>query len=154
MERLLEPLEAFGDWRKGNAESLRLGFVPGCTDAQPGPAAGEDVECSDDLGEHPGMAIDRPGDDGEQPHLRGMRSRVTEGGVGLQHLSLGRADRADLEEVVHQSQELESGIVRGSGDSCQVPPQLGWAARPGEVGNLEAEFHAIPPAIVDNPGES
>ena len=49
---------------------------------------------------------------------------------------------ADLEEVVHHADELETRIVRGAGDGRQVFTETGRAARPGEVRDLQSDLHA------------
>ena len=44
LERLLEHLETDAEGREREAEAARLVLVPGGTDAEPGPAARQDVE--------------------------------------------------------------------------------------------------------------
>ena len=65
-----------------------------------------------------------------------VRGKVTECGVGLQHLVLGRSHVGDLEEVVHDADILEAGGVGCPGDGREGGTQLFGPARPGEVRDL------------------
>ena len=142
LQGLLQPLEALGDRRERDAEPAGLLLVPRRADAEPRPAAGQHVERSDDLREDPGVAVGHAGDQGQQFGPRRVRGQVAERGVGLEHLVIDRADRLDLEEVVHHGEELEAGVVRGAGHGSQVRPEPGRAARRGEVWDLQSDLHA------------
>ena len=51
LQRLLEPLEALGDGREGDAEPEVLPLVPGGSDPELGPPTREHVQGRDDLGQ-------------------------------------------------------------------------------------------------------
>jgi hypothetical protein len=145
LQRLLQPLEPLRDRRERDAQPAGLLVVPGRPDAEPGPAAGEHVEGGHDLRQDPGMPVHHASHQGDQLGAGRACRQVPERGVGLQHLALGRPDRADLEEVVHHRDEVESRVVRGAGDSGQVRPEPGWSARRGEVRDLQSNLHELPP---------
>src|SRR5947199_299196 len=75
------------------------------------------------------------------PIMIGAGGQVAERRVGLEHLALGRPDPADLEEVVHYRDELETALVRGAGDHGQVRAEPRRAIRRGEVRDLQANLH-------------
>lgn len=56
LQGFLEPLETLGQRRERYAEGAVLAFVPGCSDAERGPPAGEHVERRQDLGEQAWVA--------------------------------------------------------------------------------------------------
>jgi hypothetical protein len=61
-----------------------------------------------------------------------------EGGVGLQHLVLGRPDVADLPHVIHDAQPIEAGLVRRRHDPGEVVAEGRRSARPGEIRNVQS----------------
>src|SRR5438874_6940159 len=78
LECLLEPLEPLLDWRERDAEAAALGFVPGGADAEPGAAAGEDVERSNRLGEDARLVVDHARHHGAEFRAGGHRGDVAE----------------------------------------------------------------------------
>src|SRR2546423_727914 len=72
----------------------------------------------------------------------GLRSAEAERRVRLQHRILGRPDHVDLEEVVHDREIVEPGLVRRPGDPRQVGGELSGSAGIGEVRDLETDLHA------------
>ena len=60
----------------------------------------------------------------------------------LEHRLLGPADAADLEEVVHDPDRVEAGLVGVADDPGERRADRLGAARPGERGDLEADLHA------------
>jgi len=142
LQRLLQPLEPLGHRRERDAQPAGLLLVPGRADAQPGPPAGQHVQGGHGLGEDARVPVNGAGHQGQQLGPRGQPGHVPERGVGLEHLSLRRPDRPDLEEVVHYRDEAEPGFVGRAGHGSQVCAQPGRAAGAGEVRNLHAELHA------------
>src|ERR1019366_10639647 len=63
--------------------------------------------------------------------------------VGLEHLVFRRADRAYLEEVIHDRDELKAPFVRGAGDGGKVRAEAARAVRRGEIGDLQANLHGV-----------
>src|SRR5205823_2653671 len=55
LQRLLQSLEPFGDWRERNAKAAAFRLVPGGADTEPRPAAREDVKGRHGFGEHAGV---------------------------------------------------------------------------------------------------
>ena len=141
LERLLQPLEAFPEGREGNSKSAALRLVPGCPDAQPCPAAREHVERGHRLGQDARMAVDDARDHGAQPGPRGLSGQERERAVAFQHLPLRRAVHADLEEMIHHPDRIEAGRVRGPADGRQRRTEPLRSARPGEIGDAEADLH-------------
>ena len=72
LERLLEHLEPLAERREREAERARLLLVPGGTDAEPGPAAGQDVERRGGLDPQAGFAVVDAAD--HQPEARARSS--------------------------------------------------------------------------------
>ena len=134
-DRLLEALEPLRDRREQQAEAGRLLGVPGGADAEDRAPARQHVERGHRLGEQAGLTVDDRGDHGEQLDPLGLRRQPAERGVGLEHLVLGRADVADLPEVVHDADPVEAAVFRV----------------PGDVGELEASFifQPYPGALMD-----
>jgi hypothetical protein len=101
LQRVLQPLEPLGGGRERDAETAALLVVPAGPDAQPRPPTGQHVQRGQGLGQDARVAVDGAGDQGEQLRPLGVRRDETQRGVRLQHFPLGRADRANLEEMVH-----------------------------------------------------
>src|SRR5216683_8426094 len=142
-QRLLEALESLLDRGEGDAQASALRLVPGGADAEPGPAAREDIEGGDRLGQHAGVPVNGTRDHGAQPGAGAQPGHEGEGSVALQHLVLGRPVAADLPEVIHHPDGFEAGLVGRPRDLRHCRPHLGWAARPGEIGNCKADFHEL-----------
>jgi hypothetical protein len=64
LQRLFQALEALGQWREEEAEPCSLLLVPGGSDPEHRPAAGEHVEGRDRLRQQAGLAVDDAGDEG------------------------------------------------------------------------------------------
>jgi von Willebrand factor type A domain len=143
LHRLLEPLEPLADRGKREAEPARLLLVPAGTDAQPRPPAGQHVQRGDDLGEQPRLAVVHAGDHRQQRRPRRAGRQVSQRGVPLEHLLLGRPDHRDLEEVVHHRDVLEPRLVRGPRHRGQLPAKRLRPARRGEIRNLQPNLHVI-----------
>ena len=125
----------------GSPRPRGLLLVPGRADAEPGPAAGEDVERRDALGQQAGLPVDHRGHPGEQLDPRRAGGQVAESGVGLEHLVLGRPDDADLPDMVHDAQLGEARLLRRDRDRGQVSAEPLRAAGPGEIRQVQAKFH-------------
>ena len=143
LERLLEHLEADAELRKREAETARLVLVPGGTDAEPGPAARQDVERRGGL--HPQgrvPVVDAADHQAEAGAFR-VRGHETERGPAFEHRFLDGADAADLEEVVHHPDRIEADVVGVADDLGERRADRGRA--PGERVriDLEAELHFV-----------
>src|SRR3981189_3006482 len=88
-QRFLQPLEPFGYRWEGNAEATMLPLVPGGTDPERGPAAGQHVERGHDLGEQARMPVGHAGDEQAESYGRGVSGQVAKRCVALQHRILG-----------------------------------------------------------------
>ena len=140
-EGVFEPIEPLGDGLKRDAEALRLVFVPPRTDAEHPAAPGQHVQCRDDLRDDTRVPVDGARDDRHEPRTGRVGGEVAEGGVGLEHVLLGRTDRLDLEEVIHHADEVEPALVGGARDLRKRRTDLFRAARPREERDLEADLH-------------
>ena len=128
LERLLEHLETDAEVREREAEAARLVLVPGGTDAEPGPAAGQDVERRGGL--HPQRrvpVVDAADHQAEAGALR-VRGHEAERGPALEHRVVDRPDAPDLEEMVHHPDRIEADVVgvaddlgEGRGDRRACP---------------------------------
>ena len=88
---------------------------PRRADPADGPAAGDDVERGDDLGQHGRVPVGHPGHERAQVGGGGAGAERAEGGVSLQHLQLRRAQHGQLPEVVHHPDGVEAGLLGGDG---------------------------------------
>ena len=140
LERFLQPLEPLGDRRERDAQAPGLLLIPGRADAKPRTAAGQHVERGHDLRQDSRVPVDGAGHEGDQLCPGRAAGQVSQRGVRLEHVVLRRAHHVDLEEVIHHADELEPGIVGGPGDGRQVRAEPG-RARPGEVRDLQSDFH-------------
>ena len=141
-QRVLQPLEALAQRREREAQALRLVDVPGRTDPEPGPTAGQDVERGRGL--HPQArraVVDAPDHEADARPL-GVGGNEAERGLALEHRRLGRAAAANLEEVVHDPDRVEADVVGSARHARQRRTDGGRAAGPGEVVDLEPEPHA------------
>ena len=143
LQGLLEPLEPLAGRRERHAKAAVLPLVPGRADAQPGAPARQHVERRHRLDEDPRMAVGHAGDQGSQGDPFRDAGRERERGVALQHLVLGRADHADLEEVVHHPETGEADLVSVARDPGKRRPDAPWSVGPGEVADLNTEFHVL-----------
>src|SRR5215210_9463191 len=118
-ERLLQALEALPRGRKRDAQTQRLALVPARADAEVRPSTREHVERGDRLDKDAGVAVDDAGY--QRAELRPLRhpGQIAQGAVALEHRLLGHADDAYLEEVVHDPEARETGLVRGPADLGQ-----------------------------------
>ena len=72
----------------------------------------------------------------------GVGGDEAERGLSLEHRRLGRAEAADLEEVVHDPDRVEADVVGGARHARERRTDRGRAAGPGELVDLKAELHA------------
>src|SRR5438034_767041 len=141
LECLLEPLEPLLDGRERDAEAAALGFVPCGADAQPGAAAGEDVESGDRLGENARLMVDDARHHGAEFRSLGHRRNVAERAVAFEHLVVFRAVHADLPEVVHHPDGIETGLVRRARNVGERGAEVGRPRRPGEISDVQSDLH-------------
>ena len=128
--------------REREAQAARLLLVPGGADAQPRPAAGQDVERRRALTHSAGLAVvdaaDHAARAGPGVEWAAMKPSV---GPALEHRLLGPPDAADLEEVVHDPDRVEARLVGVADDPGEGRPDRLGAARPRERADLEADLH-------------
>src|SRR5205823_8411479 len=101
LECLLEPLEPLLDWRERDAEAAAFCFVPGGADAQPGPAAGEDIESGDRFGKDARLVVYDARHHGAEFRARSHRRDVAERAITFEHFVVLGTVHADLPEVGH-----------------------------------------------------
>lgn len=83
-----------------------------------------------------------PRHQGAEPDPLGDPGQVRQGGVALQHGRVGGAEHGfELEEVVHHPHRVQPGMIGGLADGPQRGRNGRIAARPGEVGYLDADSH-------------
>ena len=95
----------------------------------------------DRLEQDAGVAVGDAGDHRAQIDPPGRRGREAERGVGLEHLVLGRPDHLDLEEVVHDPEAREPGVLGVARDPRERGTETVGRAGPGEVGDLKSKAH-------------
>ena len=129
LERLLEHLEPLAERREREPERPRLVLVPGGPDAEPGPAARQDVERRRGLDPQARVAVVDATDHQAEPRALRVRGHEPERGPALEHRLLDLADAPDLEEMVHDPDRIEADVVgladdarRGSGRSPRGRP--------------------------------
>ncbi len=142
---LVEPLEALARRREQQAEAARLLLVPGRADAEPAAPAGDDVERRRALREQPGIAVDDGSHEDVQPHPLRQAGEVSERRVGLEHLVLGRADPADLPEVIHHRQASDARLLGALPNLSQRRAELRRAAVPGEIRDVQPQLQRTAP---------
>ena len=143
LQRLLQSLEPLGGRWVRDAEASVLLFVPRGADAEPGSAAGEDVESRHGLDEGAGMPVGHAGHHGAQLDPFRLTRGERQGGVALEHVQLRRADHRDLVEVVHHPEGVQSGCISVTGDPAEGGADRRRSVRPGEVGDLDTKAHGL-----------
>ncbi len=123
--------------------AFAFGFllVPGSAEGKIGAAAREHVQRRHRLHENTRIAIDHPGRHRAELHSLGQGSQVSERRVSLQHVVLGWANAVDLEEMIHDPEAVEPGIVRGASDLRQLGSHGSGSTGPCEVGYLQSDSH-------------
>ncbi len=101
LERLLEHLEAGREGRHREAQGRALLLVPRRPDAQPRPAAGQDVERGGGLDPEPGQPVVDAADHQAKARPPCVGGQEPERRPALEHRVLGRPKAPDLEEVIH-----------------------------------------------------
>src|ERR1035437_1517055 len=97
------------------------------------------------------MAVGHAGHQGaERDGLRDARG-ICERCVALEHLVLWRADRRDLEEVVHDPQTRHAGLVGVAGDPSEGGADAGGSTWPSEVRDLQSNSHLLKVCRCVNP---
>src|SRR3989337_600948 len=77
-QRVLEQLEALAEWRKREAEPLRLVLVPRRTDAEPGASTTQHVQRGGCLDPEAGRAVVDPADHEAEACALGVRGEKSE----------------------------------------------------------------------------
>jgi hypothetical protein len=113
-----------------------LTIPPAGTQAAERSPAAERVQRRDRLGQQSGRAEGHRAHQGAQPHPAGDAGQQAERHPRLGDVLPGPADLGDLDQVVHQSDPVETGL-RGSGGDAPQP--LGRLVRPREPGDLQDE---------------
>src|SRR5690349_22036074 len=140
-QEVFQPLEPLCHWRKRNAQPAMLLFVPARADAKIGPSAGEDIERRRRLDQDARIAIRNASDHRAQADALGFARGKRQRAPPLQHLLLFRANPANLEEMIHHPQAIESGVFCAPCDVAEGAPQLLGAAGPGKSWNLQTYAH-------------
>jgi hypothetical protein len=141
LEGLLQLLEALGCGRERDAEPATLLLVPAGPDSEPGSTAGEDVQGGDDLAQDARATVVDAGHHRAEGEAGGLAGQEGEEGVPLEHGVLGGAVDPDLEEVVHDGDGGEAGLVGEAGDLAEIVTERGGGFGPGEVGESESDAH-------------
>ena len=99
----------------------------------------------------PGVAVGDAGDQQAEAHPLGLRGDVAEGGVALQHRFGVRADRRDLEPVVHQGELVGAALLGGAGGGGEDRRDVLRAAGVGERGVVDRELQRLSFRLVCDP---
>jgi len=75
----------------------------------------------------------------------GHARHEAEGAVGIEHRVGGRPQAPDLEKVIHDPQAVETRFVGLAANAGQGRADLGLAARPLELVNLQTDSHYLVP---------
>jgi hypothetical protein len=123
LERVLEHLEPLAGCGPREPEALGLGLVPGGgADAEPGPAARQDVERRGGLDPQPRAAVVDAADHQPESGALAMGGHEAERRPALEHGLELRARAADLPEVVHHPDGVEASAVGGADGAGEVGP--------------------------------
>ena len=139
---VLQPLEPILQRGEVEAEALRLEDVPRRPDPEPRASARQDVEGGRGLDPQPRCPVVDPADHQAESRAFGVGRDEAERRLPLEHRRLGRAEASDLEEVVHDPDRVEAGVVRGARHARERGADGLRAAGPGELVDLEPELHA------------
>ena len=102
LQRVLEPLEAFLERREVEPVREVLVLEPGGADAEPGAAAGDDVERRGGFRQQRRVAVGDAADERAERERRGAGGDRGEHRLALEHPVLLGPDAGDLVQVVHQ----------------------------------------------------
>ena len=91
--------------------------------------------------QRPGLAVVDAAHHQPEPGTARMRGHEPERRPALEHGLFDGADAADLEEVVHDPDRVESGVVRVAHDAPQGRADGLRSTRPRERRDLQAELH-------------
>jgi hypothetical protein len=138
-QRLLQPLEALGQRRERDAQPAALLLVPGGADAEPGATARQHVQGGHALDQHARVPRRHPGDHGAKLDALRLAGREGQRGVGLEHLVLRRPEDGDLEEMVHNPQARQAGLLGVPGDPPEDPADARRPLGPGKVGDCQSD---------------
>ena len=127
----------------GKPSAARLLLVPGGADAEPGPAARQDVERRGGLDPQPRVPVVDAADHQAEAGASGVRGHEAERGPALEHRLLDLADAPDLEEMVHHPDRIEADVVGVADDLGECRGDRLGAAGPRERVDLEAELHFV-----------
>ena len=108
-----------------------------------GPAAGDDVEGRDDLGQQPGVAVGDPGDERPELHPAGAGGQGAEQRVRLEHRLIGTTSGGSWKKwsITHtESKPVSSAAVAYS-----------TTRRPAGVRNLVGEVGDLHPKRMPEP---
>ena len=143
LDGVLEDLEPLAEGRVGEAQADGLLLVVARADAEHHPAAGQDVEGRDHLGEQAGWPVRGGGRQREEPDTLGVRGDEPERRVGLD-LALEVATQVvALPDVVGDVDRVEAGRLGGLDDGLEVRPERRSATAPRRLGDVQPELHVI-----------
>src|SRR5579859_152439 len=143
LECLLETFEALLERRKRHSERAMLVFVPGRADAEEAAAFRQYVERGGLLDQNAGVPVGHASDERANTHASGPRRDEAQRGIGLEHrIPIRALARAEGKEVVHDGELVEPGGFRRFGHVGQMVAEGVRAALPGEVWDMQSDFHA------------
>ena len=91
--------------------------------------------------QRPGQPVVDAADHESEARPARVGGQEAEGRPALEHRVLGRPEAADLEEVVHDPDGVEAGVVGGARDAGEGRPDRRRAAGVVEAVQLEADLH-------------
>jgi hypothetical protein len=140
----LETVESLGGRREPEPEAEVLALEPAGAHAHERATAGEDIQRCGGLGGDPGRAErDRCAQRAEpQPSVQAGEQAERDPGLG--NRLPRRTDLGDLDQVVHQGEPREPGLVRRERDVAQPS---GRVLAPREPGDLEHHAEAVAPDL-------
>ena len=118
-----------------------LGLEPAGADAEGEPPAADLVDAGRHLREERRIAIVHRGDERREADARGHRGEARQDRPALHERLVGRADIADLDEVIHHREPREAVVLRppGLGSHGLEDVRRVGAEQPGRI--VDAELH-------------
>ena len=143
LERVLEAGVALAQRREVPAVEAVLALEPGGAEAAHRAAAGEHVERRDDLRQVGDVAVRDAGDERARGGSARHAGEVAERRVALEHVLPLAPDLRDLEDVVHDPEAREAGLLGGARDGRRARPRSSAGCPASRSGRPAARSRSV-----------